>query len=284
MKPVKFGRLVFDNFREQGLLHLLSHAHRDHTYGLKDNWTRAPILCTEITAKIIRTWFPQIPEVLFILKNPWASVELEDVEIQIADANHCPGAVMFSCISRKTPRKVVFTGDFRLNSKIRENIDMFRNADLMYLDSTFNRPVFRFPSQTEAISEVIELIEENVDRAIYLGVYSIGKNKIIKAVSEHFKTHVYTPPDLYKVYTAIGMQEFITTKKNTAWIHAYPRQYIQRVHPNLDGVKISATGWACLSRSRPDKDMYYVPYSEHNDYNSLQTFIRLTRPKKIVPI
>ncbi len=285
LKPVKFGRFVFDNFREKGLLHLLSHAHSDHTSGLKNNWMKAPILCTDITVEIILTRFNLIPKSIFILKQPGELVELDDIEIQIVDANHCPGSVMFSCKSNKSQQKVVFTGDFRLNDNIRENIDQFTNADIMYLDCTFNKPIFQFPSQTQAISEVINIIEKNSNQNINIGVYSIGKNKLIQAISEHFTTRIYTPKKLYDVYKAIGMNKFVTTKKSNAWIHSYPRHYMERKTLEIDGVvKIIPTGWACINRSNPENHFYYVPYSEHNDYNLLNEFIRLTKPKKIVPI
>jgi len=283
---VKFGRLVFDSFRknENGLLHLLSHAHRDHTSGLTNNWMHAPILCTETTAKVIMAQFPGIPKALFVLKKSGDTVEIDDVDIQITDANHCPGSVMFSCSSHRDQRKIVFTGDFRLNAKIRENIELLKNADVMYLDCTFNEPMFQFPSQKQAIVNVIELIEKNPDREIHLSVYSIGKNKIVQAVSEYFNTPVYTPPSLYKVYNAIGMGRFITTNQNT-WIHSYPGQYLGRRYSKSDEiVRISPTGWACRFRSKPEKNLYYVPYSEHNDYNRLHEFVQLAKPKKIVPI
>lgn len=285
LKPVRVGRLVFDNFRKKGLLHLLSHAHSDHTNGLTNKWMHAPILCTEITAKIIMTRFPQIPEALFVIKALGDHVKLDDVEIQITDANHCPGSAMFIYNSQRDGKKIVFTGDFRLNDAIRDDIDLFQNADLMYLDCTFNKPIFQFPSQYEAISEVINIIGEKSEQEIHLGVYSIGKNKIIQAISEHFQTQIYTPPNLYKVYAAIGMEKFVTTNKNDAWIHSYPRHFIEKRHHKSDGiVKISPTGWAKIFRSNPDKNLYYVPYSEHNDYNLLHEFVSLTKPKKIIPI
>jgi len=283
---VKFGRLVFDSFRkkEKGLVHLLSHAHRDHTNGLTNNWSEAPILCTEITTKVIRAQYPGIPEALFISKQPGDLVELDAIEIQIAEANHCPGSVMFSCRSHRNQRKIVFTGDFRMNASIRENIDLLKNAEVMYLDCTFNQPVFRFPSQKQAITEVIKLIEQNADRKIHLGVYSIGKNKLIQAISEYFQTSVYTPPNLYKIFDVIGMRKFVTMEQD-AWIHSYPGQYFGTRHQKSgEIVRISPTGWACRFRSQPEKNRYYVPYSEHDDYKTLHEFVQLTKPKEIVPI
>ena len=73
------------------------------------------------------------------------------------EANHCPGAVMF--LFKGQQGNVLHTGDFRFKDPM---LDHFRGLpiDYLYLDNTFATTDEEFPSQGEAYSKLVELIEQ----------------------------------------------------------------------------------------------------------------------------
>jgi hypothetical protein len=77
-----------------GISHyFLSHFHYDHYGGMTKKWTQ-PVICSPITAKLIALKIRMEYKYLKIVQMNTPTV-IENVEITLLDANHCPGSVMF---------------------------------------------------------------------------------------------------------------------------------------------------------------------------------------------
>lgn len=99
--------------------YFLTHAHADHTIGLKKSWNAGTIYCTPVTAKLIieEQSIPKGIVSVIPLNEPFW---LEGVRITALCANHCPGACMLlfqspidSPNGSQKFRSILHTGDFR---------------------------------------------------------------------------------------------------------------------------------------------------------------------------
>ena len=288
------GNIVVDRFNVKASLYLLTHAHTDHMRGLRKGWSKGPILCSDETGRVIQALYG-VPKSLIAIIAPGEEVEVFGAVIKAYEANHCPGALMFKvkqeAEENDSGKVEVYTGDFRLNERIRGILHEFEGTDICYLDMTYNNPSFRFPPQSHAIHQVIAVLEACEGKDSFIGIYTIGKNKVVKAVSKHFGVPVYVPEKTYKVYQALNMEEIVTKNAEDTWISAYSRGFLEKPKAENQlfykismGYTVIPTGWACIMKSRNRKGgrIEYVAYSEHNDYYELQQFIRTVKPKKIV--
>lgn len=90
-----------DRWTAGSQVYFLTHLHADHLSGLTSKWSRGPLYCSRITAKLFPIKFPgfdlsllQIVEI-----GQWHSVSLlspssgssTTVYFMAIDAHHCPG-------------------------------------------------------------------------------------------------------------------------------------------------------------------------------------------------
>ena len=85
-------------------------------------------------------------ETLFIILDPGESRVVGGCELTAVDANHCPGSVMF-VIRLRSGVTLLHVGDCRAGHSMEEE-PVFWNTriDKLYLDTTYCRPEYDFPS------------------------------------------------------------------------------------------------------------------------------------------
>lgn len=283
-----YKNLKIDEFHKGAENYLLSHFHADHMKGLKKSWDYGKIYCSEITKNLL-TNIKKIDSELIKTINRNEEFELNSksktIKVTTFDANHCPGALMFLVESNE--KTLFYTADFRLNDRIRKLAKNLQKIDILYLDSTYFDKKYKFPPQEEVIEAILEFIEENLEKEIYIAIYNIGKNKVFDAIYSKFKVPIHLPKEKFKIYKILGYDEEITDSKESTNFHAYSRGYFERYfkmnkdYYRKDFVIVIPTGWAIDKKYQRD-DYYYFPYSEHNDYYEMQEFVELTQPKEII--
>jgi len=208
----------------------------------------------------------------------------KEVRVKAFDANHCPGALML--LFEIEGKKIFYTGDFRLSEEIRQGLVSYAPLDLLYIDSTYTHPRYKFPPQEEALAQILQKVEQNLDREIFFGIYTIGKNKVIEAVYRKFEKPIYMPRDKRRIYEAIGASHMITSEKAATNFRAYSLGYFNRYFSRFRQrpfLVIIPTGWA-VDHKNTKEGFFYVPYSEHSDYWERQEFIELMEPQEIIEI
>eukprot|EP00392_Amoebophrya_sp_AT5.2_P017967 g18407.t1 len=119
------------------------------------------------------------------------------------DANHCPGAAVMLIGSVRSRRAVLHCGDFRgtpsVAADVRQclrrlaslaEIDYEVRVDTIYLDNTYCRPRWVFPSQLQVLRELRDYVRkelrENAGKRVlwFVGSYAIGKEKVAAVVAE----------------------------------------------------------------------------------------------------
>lgn len=94
-----------DRWTAGSQVYFLTHLHADHLCGLTSKWSRGPLYCSRITAKLFPIKFPDFDlSLLRIVEiGHWHSVSLlspscgsyTDVDFMAIDAHHCPGIPLF---------------------------------------------------------------------------------------------------------------------------------------------------------------------------------------------
>lgn len=152
----------------------LSHAHSDHYGGLSSSWRAGTIYCTAVTAALMRRMFPGVAERLVALPLG-RRVQVDGVGVQLVDANHCPGAVLF-VFDAPTPsgraarreenrRYVVHCGDMRYHPGMRDDPflrSVAGRVDALHLDTTYCDPKHDFPPQAESVAFVVARAREAI--------------------------------------------------------------------------------------------------------------------------
>jgi len=270
-----------DTFRPAAALFLLTHFHSDHCEGLKADGP--PIVCSTLTGRLIAALHCVDPTRLRTI-DPGQSLALDQpapMTITAFDANHCPGAVMF--LIETEGQRIVLTGDFRVDDGVRRITPMLAGADVLYLDATYRGTGLRFPPQAEAVARVVEICR-GASAGVALGVYTIGKNRVLHAAHEVLGAPFYVPRDRYRVYEILGDAPGCITDERRATPHsAYGVGYLERYFRPRDETVVVPTGWAAWRR-RARPWIHYVPYSEHCDEAELDEFLDLTRPKRWIEV
>ena len=284
------ANLKADEFGPGADAYFLSHLHGDHLSGLEKGWNRGPLYCSGVTASLLRQRFGLDDGPVKVVEAG-ETVELsaggEKVSVRAIEANHCPGALMFHFML--PGRRVLYTGDFRLDDNIRREAGELAGVDVAYIDTTYDDPKYVFPALSDSVEQVLQLVAEHMDKEVFLAVYSIGKTKLLRAVVDRFGLPVYVSAAVSKSYRAMGLQDLVTRDASTTNLRGYARNYYfkyfrwrHRRHRKTHAV-IIPTGWALDADDDPHGYLY-VPYSEHCDYRELCEFRELLRPKKTVPI
>lgn len=274
-------RLEADNFVHPANYYLLSHFHEDHMRGLKRKFKKGGIICSPITAKLLAYRF-YIPEKHMLTMESDETREIQGVRITALDANHCPGALLF--IVETEYEKNVYTGDFRYNSAMAERAHLFRNVDTLFFDNTYEGTKATLPTQEHAIERVLRAIEANPDKTVIIALYTLGKNKIIRAVYKRLGKKVYVPKDKAIYFELVGDGACITTEKDETNVYGYSRYYLERYHrAKGEELILMTTGFSNVpAYQRMFPNFEYIPYSEHSSYEELTAFIEMVRARRMV--
>lgn len=279
-----------DDFTVPGALHLLSHFHSDHTRGLGRRPGATPIIASPETATLAARLL-RVPRERFRVLAPGESTRLDaplPLRVTALDANHCPGAVMF--LVESAAGRLLYTGDFRFDDAMREAVRALPPVDLLVVDNTYDHPRYRFPSQGEAIGEVVAIAaRHHKEREVAIAVYTIGKTRILEALSERLGLPTYVGEPTARVYRALGLGRLVTRDRDATPLRGYARGYFEtyfkmrREYREGRSVAIIPTGWAVDVR-RPEWNFHYVPYSEHCDYFEREAFVAAVRPGAVEPL
>lgn len=285
---IEAWELTIDDFRGANHdLHLLTHFHSDHMMGLDERF-KGRIFCSTITGKLLKR-FRKVSEACLCVIDPGQEIEIRPgLRLKAFEANHCPGAVMF--LLRDGRENILFTGDFRYCREHDQHPELFEAISTLYVDQTFDSDDdhYEHPTQDDAIARVLDLIRANPDKQVFIGMYRIGKEKILQAIHRELglKTHVST--ERWQYLGELGMQDCATMESCHTRIHAmamgYLEKYFERDYPDHEDeiIVVFPTGWA--ADNVDGGGYFYVPYSEHNSSSELRRFIEKVKAGRVLSI
>lgn len=273
-------------------LFFLSHMHSDHTCGLSSTWSHRPIYCSPLTAKLLRLKLQ--------IKQKWIrpleigqdhmlmldDLGKERLTVNLIDANHCPGAVMFLFQGYFGTR--LYTGDFRYTpSMLRVPcLQNHINIDVLYLDNTNCDPTRALPSRQQATQQIKQIIRDHPGYAVVIGLYSLGKESLLVDLAMEFKTWVEVDRERLETLRVLQLPDVFTTDSGAGRIRVVNQSMISA--SNLMAWNKLQSTIAILPTSRPmvscHPNVYVVPYSDHSSYQELEDFVSALSPISLVPI
>ncbi|MCK4848930.1 MAG: hypothetical protein KAT16_07905 [Candidatus Heimdallarchaeota archaeon] len=273
----------------------LSHAHADHTIGIKSLLTSpdSTIVCSEATSAAIKI-LHRIPKEKCLIVEPGQTLDFDSFVVHALDANHCLGSLMFA-IESSNHEKEVYTGDFRLGKPILEEIDLLQNPNLIWMDYTYgNKPRYNFPSRETLISEILTLILtewDDCEKEIWIAAYQIGKEKLLRTISEALNIKIWAPEEKVRIYEEIGKGWDIFSRDPDSRVFVGSRRTVENLSGLdketearlVDSLRISPTGWAIDLASRR-LDVHYFPYSDHCSNKEVHEFVKLVKAQEIKKI
>lgn len=210
----------------------------------------------------------------------------ERLTVNLIDANHCPGAVMFLFQGYFGTR--LYTGDFRYTpSMLRVPcLQNHINIDVLYLDNTNCDPTRALPSRQQATQQIKQIIRDHPGYAVVIGLYSLGKESLLVDLAMEFKTWVEVDRERLETLRVLQLPDVFTTDSGAGRIRVVNQSMINA--SNLMAWNKLQSTIAILPTSRPmvscHPNVYVVPYSDHSSYQELEDFVSALSPISLVPI
>ena len=266
----------------------ISHAHADHTAA-----HHRPILTratSVLLRKLLRRSDPYELEYGESYETPYYSLTLYP-------AGHCLGAALALVRCKATGKRLLYTGDFRVNPSPTAEPLATVSCDVLIMESTFGRPEYVFPPQEEVLAGFFKSLRSRLQSGIAPVVlaYRMGKAQELlhHLLSQGF--HVALEEGAYQVarsYEAAGVKFPGTFRSFDGNI----RDGEVLVFPPGRGTKealkdvkrkrfIGMSGWALheFARHRLGADEVH-PFSDHADFRELVEYVEAVTPKEVYTV
>ncbi|KAG4951125.1 DNA cross-link repair protein SNM1 [Glycine max] len=301
--------------------YFLTHFHCDHYGGLSKKWSHGPIYCSPLTGRLVQMCLSVNPLYIHPLEFNKEHV-IDGVKVTLLEANHCPGAALIH-FNLPNGQRYLHTGDFRA-CKLMQAYHLLVNqrVNVLYLDTTYCNPKYRFPSKEEVLNYVVKITKNHLKihprTLVVVGAYSIGKECVYLAISKALGVKIYANASRRRILQAFGwpdLSDKLCTNGNNTLLHVLPMSSL-RVETLKDYLKTYKEQFTAILAFRPtgilpilmitfisesscekisndlelikpvskgNITIYGVPYSEHSSFSELQDFVQVLRPDKIIP-
>ncbi|KAK8089155.1 hypothetical protein PG997_004116 [Apiospora hydei] len=204
--------------------YFLSHFHSDHYIGLTASWSHGPIYCSKVTGSLVKNQLRTAAKWVVELEFD-EQVEIpgtEGVTVTMIPANHCPGSSLF-LFERSAPRTQQFCKTI--------------SGDPNATDDAFE--ALKGPKGTTSVSNFFTKGSEGNEASggkhkddtkanpkhrllVICGTYSIGKERICKAIAQALDTKIFASASKIKIIKQLGDPELttlLTTNPREAQVH-----------------------------------------------------------------
>ncbi|MCI0504144.1 hypothetical protein L0Y65_05550 [Candidatus Micrarchaeota archaeon] len=258
-----------------GDLPFLSHAHSDHTSGVKG---AKRIIASEATLQL-------------------AGLDAESVKTQnteLLDAGHILGARQLAV--EEDGARTVYTGDFCIKPNIFGMKAQMPQCDRLIMEATYGDPDYVFPPHEEVHGMVRRWVSGNDSANLIIGCYELGKSQeMVRILNECGTAPVVTPKtdSFCRIYEKHGLKldrivvgsdeaEEAMSKRFVALVPMgkAKRYFANRLAQAFERKTLCAvaTGWALHYRFNTDAAF---PLSDHADFNDLVEFVEQTGAKQV---
>ncbi|MBN2477815.1 hypothetical protein JXB01_00820 [Candidatus Micrarchaeota archaeon] len=260
----------------KGDISFISHAHSDHTSGLK---SKQELISHPATVELAG------------LKGNLNSIK----EVKLLEAGHMLGSKqLFMDTGEKT---ITYTGDIRVKDSI-----MFKGAEIpktdeLIMEATYGSPQYVFPPEETVYQQIGNWVKKNKNSILLIGGYEMGKaQEIVKVLNDYADTvpvvnervdylcSVYEKYGIKLERIKLGTDEAEEAMKGP-FTAVVPPKYAKRTFAgkiqNAFGRKtLSAfvSGWTLYYRYNTDIGF---PLSDHADYDDLKYYITESGAKKV---
>lgn len=283
--------LYLDSRRSRPLC-FVSHAHIDHL------GEHEQALCTAETAALAeqRIALKAIQTLTFKEQTTLDA----NTRVQLLSAGHVLGSAMIHV--QRPEGSLLYTGDFKLRSCITVPCAQTENADVLVMESTYGKTLFRFPPWQQVATELVERVTAAMREGrqpIVMG-YSLGKAQEIVRILTDAGLRVTCHGAVANVnatYERLGVRVGEHRRYNFVDFHGdrpldlqergvlvAPPQVARSAFVNRFSrpLTIMMSGWSLLKGAQYRYGVDHVlPLSDHADFDELLELIERVRPKKI---
>jgi len=255
----------------------LSHAHGDHTGGMK---RKEEIIATEATLKLARL----------------NATSITHPGTQMLNAGHILGSTQLW--AETDSGTVLYTGDFRTEDGICTKGAEHKEADRLIIECTYGDPSFSFPPLEETYSQIAKWVKSNNNSILVFGAYNLGKTQeLIKVLndycgitpvvtpdSEHFNS-IYAKHGVKLERVVVGTDEAEEVMRDPFVAIAPPRiakrTFASRLSCafNRPAYAAGISGWVQKYKMNLDAGF---PLSDHSDFIDILEYVDLVNPKEVV--
>jgi putative mRNA 3-end processing factor len=278
LDPVS-GRRVGRNARI-----FITHAHADHTYGLRAN---AKKYATPQTIAIYEKLnAKRLDNIVPLQINK--SVKVGDIEVTAIHAGHMLGSAQFLVT---TPEKaVLYTGDINCVDTLTTEAAQAVECDELIMEATYGDPFYVFPSRHKIYARIVEwaTAQARKGRSPVFHAYAAGKaQEIVKLFNVYTTLPVVANPSISRVNEAhanfgvkLDYLDVSSRKMSEVLDGVHVLVTTTRDEPVVAerSIRAVATGWALKMRSR---NFPSFPLSSHADFRQLANYVKATRAKRV---
>jgi len=287
-KAVVLGENVACDGHDNRRFRVVTHAHYDHVYGLKESLLRCEaVYATPITRGMLTVLYSRRAEGIKTI-NYGEPVMVGDEIMMFYPANHIPGSAQV-LVEDSDGFRALYTGDFRLpGAPIIE-------ADVLVIEATYGHPRCVRPPIEDVYHALISLVESEIKKT---SIHVYGFYGKVQEVMEVLRRSGVDAPflaqgrmyEVTEVCRRHGMKlgevvnadsrEGLEILKSGGCVYF---KHSSKLGERVNGVKIHLTGWQfkCTYR-RISEDTYRVSLSSHSDFNHLLAYVEDCKPKLVV--
>lgn len=270
--------IVCDADRPDGDVHVVSHAHGDHT---PRESTAA--VCSPLTADLATA---RTDETLQRASDP---------RVTLHQSGHVAGSTA-ALISDPDGTRYLYTGD--VCTRGRFHLDGFEpvDADVLIVEATYGEPKYVFPDHDEVAGSIRTWLEETDEPVILFG-YALGRaQKLQLLAAEADRARVFTTPAVDRVNEVVAdhldvhfdVQEYgqdVSLEAGDALILPMSTTRLEWIDDLIDrsgAITAGFSGWAIEDsfKYRGDYDVTF-PLSDHCDYEELLALVEAVDPDTV---
>lgn len=277
---MKFNGITIGLDHPKGDFSFLSHAHSDHTSGMKK---QKKIIASEETLALAGF-------------EPSRQTGPETVNGKLVPAGHMLGSRQL--LIEDDGKRTAYTGDISLKENIFGHKAEIIECDRLIIEATYGSdPIYRFPDHETIYDEISQFISSNDSSNIIVGAYEMGKaQEIVKILNERCKVAPIVTDKterICRIYGQFGIEldrivigseeaEEVMSRRFVAIVpmrHA-KRYFAKRLAEafNKETLCAAATGWALTYRFSTDASF---PLSDHADFFELKEYIEQSGAKEV---
>ena len=212
-------------------------------------------------------------------------------KITLLPAGHIFGSAM--SLIEADGASLLYTGDFKLRKGLSAEACEPRHADILIMETTYGRPIYRFPPTPAVMEGITRFCREALDNEetpVLLG-YSLGKSQeLLCGLAEAGLPIVLhgTVHRLTKIYEQFGQcfpayEKYDSASARGKVLICPPNVAGSAMLRNLRPIRLAVlTGWAVDANCRYRYQAHAAfPLSDHADFPDLLDMVKQVRPAQV---
>jgi putative mRNA 3-end processing factor len=282
-----------DAFDQTKPLRVVTHAHSDHTVGLRESLRKCEkVLMTEATKGLVDAMMG--PN--FLMRGHVETVDycepiqLGKEKMTLFPADHILGAAQV-LVEDSEGVRVAYTGDFRI-----EDTPVLE-ADVLVMEATYGNPACKRPFQKDVDDILTSLVEKGLQQgSVYIFGYHGKLQEVMHILREAGVKAPFVAPEkifhLSKVCEQHGMnigrlmlsdekegKELLNNNSScVAFYHTGAKKEVEG-----DALRVIVSGWEFSKPCRRTGEKEYtIALSDHSDFDGLVEYVRRSKPKLVI--